>query len=185
MKKKLQSTMAAITLAAITQVTFAAESSRTLVPLADPLDQIQGNIKQARDRTAKDLEEARKALRVDAPDLSEMLENLAEETKRLEQETTKLSDQVDKKKKADVEAAKELLERQQQLNNRINRVKQALRRDANAQDMTQKEGRERSRDGDDAVAMLEKPPRNAKNALEESTANEAPKEQKHSLDTAA
>ena len=92
MKKKLQSTMAAIALTAITQVTFAAESSRTLVPLADPLDQIQGNIKQARDRTAKDLEEARKALRVDAPDLSEMLENLAEETKRLEQETTKLSD---------------------------------------------------------------------------------------------
>ena len=170
MKKKLQSTMAAIALTAITQVPFAAESSRTLVPLADPLDQIPGNIKQARDRTAKDLEEARKALRVDAPDLAEMLENLAEETKRLEQETTKLSDQVDKKKKADVEAAKELLERQQQLNNRINRVKQALRRDANAQDMTQKEGRERARDADDAVAMLEEPPRNAKNALEESTA---------------
>ena len=39
MKKKLQSTMAAITLTAITQVAFAAESSRTLVPLADPPDQ--------------------------------------------------------------------------------------------------------------------------------------------------
>ena len=63
MKKKLQITMAAIALTAMTQATFAAETSRTLVPLADPLDQIQGNIKQARERAAKDLEEARKAWR--------------------------------------------------------------------------------------------------------------------------
>ena len=40
MKKKLQNTMAAIALTAMTQATFAAETSRTLVPLADPLDQI-------------------------------------------------------------------------------------------------------------------------------------------------
>ena len=185
MKKKLQNTMAAIALTAMTQATFAAKTSRTLVPLADPLDQIQENIKQARERAAKDLEKARKALRIAAPALAEMLDNLAEEAKRLEQESKKLGEKVGQQKKAEIEEAKELLERQQQLNNRINRVKQALRRDANAQDMTQKEGRERARDADDAVAMLEDPPRDAKNALEESTANEAPEEQKQSLDTAA
>ena len=161
MKNKLQITMAAIALTAMTQATFAAETSRTLVPLADPLDQIQGNIKQARERAAKDLEEARKALIVAEFGLVEMLVKLAEDTKLLKEKTVKLSEQVDKKKKADVEVARDLLERQQQLNNRINRVKQALRRDANAQDITQKEGRERARDADDAVPMLEEPPRNA------------------------
>ena len=63
-------------------------------------------------------------------------------------------------------------------------MKEALRRDANAQDMKQEEGRERARDADDAVAMLENPPRDAMNALEESTANKAFKEQRASLDTA-
>ena len=77
MKKKLQNTMAAIALTAMTQATFAAETSRTLVPLADPLDQIQGNIKQARERAAKDLEKARKALIVAKFGLVEMLVKLA------------------------------------------------------------------------------------------------------------
>ena len=177
--------MAAIALTAIVQITIAAEETRKLEPVDELLDKIQGSVKKARELAAKDLEKAREALRIAAPSLAEMMRNLGGETKRLEQETTKLSEKVGKQKKAEIEAAKDLLGRQRQLNNRINRVKQVLRSDANAQDMTQKEGRERARDADDAVAMLEDPPRDAKNALEESTANKAPKEQQQSLDTAA
>jgi len=186
MKKKLQSTMAAIALTAIVQITIAAGETRKLEPVDELLDKIQGSVKKARELAAKDLEKAREALRIAAPSLAEMLGNLGTNvTTRLEQDTTKLSEKVGKQKKAEIEAAKDLLGRQRQLNNRINRVKQVLRRDANAQDMTQKEGRERARDADDAVAMLGDPPRDAKNALEESTANKAPKEQQQSLDTAA
>ena len=107
MRKKLLITMAAIALTAMTQAIFAAEPSRTLVPLAGPLDQIQGNIKQARERVAKDLEKARKALRIAAPALAEMLDNLAEEAKRLEQDSKKLGEKVGQQKKAEIEAAKD------------------------------------------------------------------------------
>ena len=77
MKKNLQITMVAIALAAIAQITIAAERTRTLKPVAESLDKIQDTVKKAREQAAKDLEKAREALRVAAPALAVMLENLA------------------------------------------------------------------------------------------------------------
>ena len=74
------------------------------------------------------------------------------------------------------EETKELLAEQESINQRLERVKEALRRDANAQDASQKEGRERQRDADDAVAMLENPPRDAEQSLEEAAKAKAPED---------
>ena len=51
--------------------------------------------------------------------------------------------------------------------------------------MTSSEGRERQRDADDAVAMLENPPRDAEQSLEEAAKAKAPEDQQGSLTTAA
>ena len=113
----------------------AANPPRTLVPLNQPLNEIQDNIKKAKERAAKDLENARAALRIAAPGLPEMLENLAAAAEQLEADTEQLADDILKDKKPGSNAAKAMLEEQQNLNDRIQSVKQALRRDANAQDM--------------------------------------------------
>ena len=92
------------------------KSGRTLVPVADPLDKLQGDIAAARERAAKDLDEARQALRIAAPGLAEMLQNLAEQSKQLEEETNQLEDKVAGDKKPEPDAAKALLEEQKALN---------------------------------------------------------------------
>ena len=166
MKQGMSYTLATATLLALA-ISAQAEPPRTLVPVADPLDQLQGNLKEARAQSADDLAAARKALYVAAPKLSERLDNLAEAVKRLEEQTNEVTEAVAKDAQNKPEESKELLAEQESINNRLERVKEVLRRDANAQDASQKEGRERQRDADDAVAMLENPPRDAEQSLEE------------------
>ena len=110
MKKTLIPFLTAVAILAIAQAAPAADGTRTLKPVADPLDKIQGNIQKAREQAAKNLAEARKALRIAAPGLAERLENLAEQAQNLEQESKQLSEKVGQKKKAEIEASKELLD---------------------------------------------------------------------------
>ena len=161
-----------------------AEPPRTLIPVSGSLEKLRGNLKQTRELSAKDQSKARKALHIAAPKISERLGNLAEVSKRLEAETNEIAESVAKQNMPKTDKAKELLSRQDKLNQKIEQMKEVLRRDGNAQDMKQEEGRERARDADDAVAMLDKPPLDAKNALEESVSNKAPKEQHASLESA-
>ncbi len=161
------------------------EPPRTLIPVSGSLEKLRGNLKQTRELSAKDQSKARKALQIAAPKISERLGNLAEVAKRLEKETNEIAESVAKQDMPETDKAKELLSRQEKLNQKIEQMKEVLRRDGNAQDMKQEEGRERARDVDDAVAMLDKPPRDAKNALEESVSNIASKEQHASLELAA
>ena len=184
MKQGMSYTLATATLLALA-ISAQAEPPRTLVPVADPLDQLQGNLKEARTQAAEDLAAARKALQVAAPKLSERLDNLAEAVKRLEEQTNEITEAVAKDAQTKPEETKELLAEQESINQRLERVKEALRRDANAQDASQKEGRERQRDADDAVAMLENPPRDAEQSLEEAAKAKAPEDQQGSLTTAA
>ena len=113
MKKTLIPFLTALAVFAMAPTLHAADGTRTLKPVADPLDKLQASIQKAREQAAKDLDEARQALRIAAPGLSEMLENLAEEAKRLEQESKKLGEKVGEQKKPEIEAAKELLLRQE------------------------------------------------------------------------
>ena len=185
MKRILNLHMATITLLASVLMASAADKPRTLKSVDKPLDKIQGTVSGARKLSAAELAAARKALLIAAPSLSEVLENLAKDAKGLEKTTGDLADEVKEDHNAQTEKAKDLLSQQQKLNERVAQMQQALRRDANQQNLAQKEGRERARDADDAVAMLHEPPRDAANALEESTANPKPEDQQQSLEQAA
>ena len=157
MNRGIKQIVAGTVLLTATAATQAAPP-RTLVPVAGPLEQLHGNLKEVRDQSAENSAQARKSLQIAAPKLSERLENLAEAAKRLEKETNEVAESVTKEEKAKTEEVQNLLNQQGKINQRIEQVKEELRRDANAQDMKQEEGRERARDADDAVAMLEKPP---------------------------
>jgi hypothetical protein len=185
MKRILNLHMATITLLAGVLMASASDKPRTLKSVDKPLDKIQGTVSGARKLSAAELAAARKALLIAAPSLSEVLENLAKEAKGLEKATGDLADKVKEDHNAQPDKAKDLLTQQRKLNARVAQMQQSLRRDANQQDLAQEQGRERARDADDAVAMLKKPPRDAANALEESTANPKPEDQQQSLETAA
>ena len=66
--------------------------------------------------------------------------------------------------KADAEKA---LAQQEQLNEKLEALKDQLRADANKQDVLQADQRERARDADDALAMLKDPPPAASDALKD------------------
>jgi hypothetical protein len=82
------------------------------------------------------------------------------------------------------EAAK-LEKSQEKLDGQVDDVRDAIRRDANVQNMATQEGRERARDADDAVAMLRQQTPDAADLLGQAATASEPKEQKGSLEAAA
>jgi len=80
--------------------------------------------------------------------------------------------------------AREILGEQERLNDRLDTVRDSIRRDANVQDLAEAEGQERARDGDDALAMLRQPPPKAEDMLRQASASVQPQAQAHALDQA-
>ena len=114
-----------------------AEPPRILIPVSGSLEKLRGNLKQTRELSVKDQSKARKALHIAAPKISERLGNLAEVSKTLQAETNEIAELVAKQNLPETDKANELLSRQEKLNQKIEQMKEVLRRDGNAQDMKQ------------------------------------------------
>ena len=162
---------------------------RSLEKVYKPLYQIKKGLDEARAQMRKDLAKARNDLMIAAPKLSESLGSLSVVAERLKEETGKVAELVDKNGKADTEEAKNLMIRQEKLNQKIERVRDML--SARASEETQSslnkgdmEGLRRAREADIARATLKKPPLDAINSLEESTVSEAAKDQVDSFNAA-
>jgi hypothetical protein len=115
---------------------------------------------------------ARETIRAAAPALSERLEQLAAASRALEART---ADDVlrDEQQSASPEIREELgrvLAAQEEFVEKVDRLREALRREANAQDLMTAAGRERARDADVAGEMLREPPRNAAAHLRQAVA---------------
>ncbi len=122
----------------------------------------------------KPMQEAREQLAQMVPKLSEIAAQLAKETEELKKETQEEAQKTAEKSPAEAQAeTQKTLAKQEKLNSEVGALKDALRADANQQDVAKKEGRERARDADDALAMLKEPPVRAEQALLE--AAQAPK----------
>jgi hypothetical protein len=112
---------------------------------------------------------AREVIQAAAPPMSERLQKLAAASKALE---ARSADDVlrDEQQNASPEIREEmgrLLSAQEQFVEKVDRMREALRREANAQDLSSAAGRERARDADVADEMLREPPRKAAEALRE------------------
>jgi hypothetical protein len=112
---------------------------------------------------------AREVIQAAAPAMSERLKKLASASKALE---ARSADEVlrDEQQVASPEIREEmgrLLSAQEQFVEKVDRMREALRREANAQDLMAAAGRERARDADVADEMLREPPRKAAEALRE------------------
>src|SRR5205085_1881134 len=76
-------------------------------------------------------------------------------------------------------------EAQAALDRKLEAARDALRQNANEQDLLTKEGRAAARDADDAVAMLKQPTPSAADALQRAAGSKAAGEQQKSLGEAA
>ncbi len=134
------------------------------------LEPIAVEVKKALDLLRKPMDEARQLVAAMAPKLHELMADLAKKTEELKEKTEAQAQKAAEKKPEQVQAdAQQALAQQQKLNDRVETLKDALRADANKQDILKDEDRERARDADDALAMLKEPPPKAEAALTEAT----------------
>ncbi|MEI6655492.1 MAG: hypothetical protein WCP45_12045, partial [Verrucomicrobiota bacterium] len=130
------------------------------------LEQVAGKLRAAVALLRNPMEAARKNLAKLTPNISELALALAKEEAALK---TDSNQQAAKAASASPEDNTTQVRpqhvRQQQINGRIDILKDLIRADANQQTLMKKEERERMRDADDALAMLKDPPPQAEAAL--------------------
>ena|GEM_PF-763182 len=141
-------------------------------------DKLAEAVQQAQREAEPALSGARAKLDQAAPKLSEVMTGLGRQWADMERATR--AAQLASGDAARDEARR-LASRQEDLNRQVEDLKQAVRRDANVQDLATPEGRERSRDADDAVAIMREPPSKAQEALNAAAAVRDAATQKASL----
>ncbi len=135
-------------------------------PVADPLERAALKLADAREKAEPALASAREALARTAPALGAQLENLARAASQLEDRTAALAAKAPQLASTELQGeARKQMEAQMALNERLDLARDALRRDANAQDLSADTGRDRARDADDALALLRQPPPKAEGLL--------------------
>jgi len=168
------------------------EMNERFVPQREPLTAAKAvtpialQVKQALDLLRPSMDDARKQLAELAPKLHEVMNDLAKKSEELKQKTEEQAQQAAEKKPEQAQAdAEQALAQQQKLSEKIEALKDALRADANQQDILKDEGRERARDADDALALLKEPPPNAEAALTEAAEAPTAAQKSEALKTAA
>ena len=160
-----------------------ANLDRVPVTSRQDAEQLAGQVKLALDLLQKHMDEARRNLAKLSPTVSEFAAALAKEQAELKKETV---EQAEKPKPetdvAKADAARDLA-KQQQVNQKVETLKDLVRAEANKQDILNKDQREVMRDADDALAMLKEPPPKAEQALQDA-AKDAPAQQKADLERA-
>jgi len=131
------------------------------------------------------MEEARKVIAEYAPSLVDQLHAVSKLGEQAEEQTQEVTARADEQKPDETRAdAAGLLDQQQQLNEHLDTIRDSLRRDADIQNLSDEEGRERARDADDAIAMLRQPPPKAEDLLAQAARSLQADSQKHALEQA-
>jgi hypothetical protein len=160
--------------------------AREPVSTQESAQELADYVKQALDLLREPMEQARKNLTDQAPTLADAMKDLAKKTDELKDKTTNEAQQVHEQLPEESKAeSQKVLAEQQRLNEQIEGLKDALRADANQQDILQKDGRERARDADDAMAMLKEPPERAKEDLDLAARSDKAAVQEQALNQAA
>jgi len=147
------------------------------------LERAQAALARATKADADRREQAESLLQAAAPTLADRLDHLAEDGQDLASRSTELA--VSSAEPAEIRRRAEALARdQERWDEHLESARTALRQDANDQDLAQREGRERARDADNALAMLAQPPPRARDLLAAAAAAD-PEERADRLNAAA
>jgi hypothetical protein len=149
---------------------------------------LASELKRALDLLRPHVEKARRDVAALSPMLSELAQALAKQADQLAQQTRKHAEEAKNQAEASPKTktdAAETLAQQEQLNERVESLKDMLRADANQQSIVNRDQRERARDADDALAMLKEPPPKAAHALEDAAKSQTQSAQEQALTQAA
>ncbi len=155
--------------------------------VATPLHQLASQVADVTKQLQPILDEARAELAQATPKLSDRLAALAQSAEKIKQKTDAHAQEAGKPETTETiraEATK-LAHEQQKLDNRVNDARDAIRRDANSQNLATEQGRERARDADDALAMLRQPTPDAHDMLQHAAQTQQPDKQQVALKNAA
>jgi hypothetical protein len=127
-----------------------------------------------------------------APTIPQMAQMAAEQLRQLEEQTNQAADSMDEsspqpQSPEDKSTPKlaDLQEQQERINEQIDDLFEALVEDANSQDLLVEEQRERARDADDSIAMVQQPAQKMNEALEQAAASPEAEQQAKELAQAA
>ncbi|MHC4744777.1 MAG: hypothetical protein ACYS8Z_22920, partial [Planctomycetota bacterium] len=155
-------------------------------PIATQMELLAQKLGDLSEQIEPKMEEARKVIAEYAPSLVDQLRAVSKLAKEAEEQTKELTERADEQKPEETRAeAAESLGRQQALNDHLDTIRDSLRRDANIQDLSREEGRQRARDADDATAMLRQPPAKAEDLLARAARSMQPDAQGEALEQAA
>ena len=136
--------------------------------------------------------EARATIAKYAPTIPQMAQMAAEQLRQLEERTNQVADNVEQTpqdpttpESQDALQVADLKEQQERINEQIDDLFEALVEDANSQDLLDYEQRERARDADDSIAMIQPPAQQMNEALKQAEASPAPEQQAKELANAA
>ena len=131
---------------------------------------LSAEVSRALELLRKPLADVRRELAGRTPALSEFLADLARKAEALNKESAELhASPASRSRDALNTDAGLALARQVGLGTQVAQVRALLRVEANQQDLSIPEGRERARDADDALALLQEPPVRAEAALREAS----------------
>ncbi|NUQ64883.1 MAG: hypothetical protein HUU20_20660, partial [Pirellulales bacterium] len=141
------------------------------------------------DAVVRDMEpimaEARALITRYVPTVPEMARKASENLKTLEEQTAELAEKTSSPESEKSPQLDQVRQDQSRINQRLEDLADALVEDANAQDPLTEEGRERARDADDAMAMVQEPAARMNQAIERAAAANQPQEQSRELTQAA
>ena len=121
---------------------------------------------------------ARAVLARYAPTISQMAERAAAEVRELEEKTLQAADAAEEQSPAETQPqVAELQQQQQQVNDQIQDLLQALVEDAQRQDLSDEQQRERARDSDDSLALIQPPAERMNQELQQAAAEDAARQQ--------
>jgi hypothetical protein len=154
---------------------------RPMNPMAGNFDAVRGALEDVGEKVKAALEPQRQELAAMTLSVGEQAAAAAQEASELKEETRAKAGAAN----PGTEGAKQALEKQRGLGKRVGRLRDRLRREANAQELGEAAGRDRARDADDALAMLSEAPEKAEEWLGQAARATQPAPRKGALGQAA
>ncbi len=136
--------------------------------------------------------DARAVIAKYAPTIPQMAQMAAEQVRQLEEQTSQAADDVEENSQQpnapenkETPKLADLQDQQQRINEQIDDLFEALVEDANSQDLLVEEQRERARDADDSIALVQPPAQQMNEAMQQAQASPTAEQQAKELAKAA
>lgn len=150
------------------------------------LAEVRTEVRQVVDELQPIMAEARSVIAAFAPSIPELARQASDQLRELQEQTLAVADEVEQIDQLnDQKPVDQLEQRQEDVNQQIEDLFEALVEDANAQDLLDEQQRERAQDADDSIALIQPPAVEMNAALEDAAFSEDGRQQAEQLAQAA